>query len=931
MKPVAPTSAASAVITSHLKPFFAQSRTQIVLAAALLLHVVLLSPIPLIWKGGALLLLCGFGPGWLLVEWMVNGRPPKQGAHGAQGKRAGKDARSALSGQSCTDVDSRLTIYGALEQVLFSVAVGYGVIIWGMLLLSYLPGPIPFWLPLLAFDLLLLLLLVMRYRQSRLRRGLSLRRIAWTTTSPKWLAAALISLALVGGFMRFPNLAYAEFQGDEARVMLRAVQAIQGDPNALLGHLKAPAEILLPTLIYAVTGQIDEATARLPFALANFAALFGLFLLGRRLFGPLAGWAAAMLLALDGYFIGFAHIVQYQSIVFLCVAAAVLIMARVRRLAMGVNFADDPAPAHLHNLLMLTAFVAATGLLAHYEAALVAIPLLYLLLTIWREGAPLSSLLRLLMLPLALGAAMVLSFYLPFVLNPSFGVTYSYITVNRLGVEEAASRYPFNNLADVVDRTTLYSSSYYLALLGALTLAALMLGLRRAQNYTNRATWRRTVAQIGAVLLLLGILHLLIFGATDPTWLLFAAVLLVGILTPLAPREERLVWLWFGIPMILALFFIRTPNTHVYGFFIGWALLAGWAVDQLWRGAAGRMGTGRAAATGVLLAAGLIALFGFYEYSYFVRTDVEMLRTWSAHRLAGYPVPYAEPTNLSIFGFPFRNGWKSVAMLYETGVLNGAFDTNATDAVAQWYTRGRLYCPRDQRYFIWSPALEPKEAPDRAARQAELAQTHDLLGVISVAGEPRLHIFQAKEGAAPPPQSWTDAELAAHFDQTLAAPDFAASGESGLAAVRKRIQNPRDFTFGGPPDAAPIALLGYDLSSAQPEPGARVMLTLYWQARQPVAQDYVVFNQIIDLSDGHKAGQRDGEPVCNTLPTTRWQPGRVIVDRYDIPIAPDAPARPYTLLMGLYGRDSGERVPIFDASGQALGEAVQLGEMGVGD
>ncbi|MEZ4705743.1 MAG: hypothetical protein R3A44_00975 [Caldilineaceae bacterium] len=818
-----------------------------------------------------------------------------------------------------------------MEQITFGVAAGYGIIIWGMLLLSYLPGPMPFWLPLATFDLIFLWLLFMHYRQTMHLQSQAVRRIARTTTSPKWLTAALLSMALVGGFMRFPNLAYAEFQGDEARVMLRAVQAIQGDPNALLGHLKAPAEILLPTLIYAVTGQIDEATARLPFALANFGALLALFLLGRRLFGPLAGWTAAMLLALDGYFIGFAHIVQYQSIVFLCVVTTVLIMARVRRLAVGVNFTNDPAPAHLQKLLMLTAFVAATGLLAHYEAALVAIPLLYLLLIIWGEGAPLSSLLRLLLMPLALGAAMLLSFYLPFVLNPSFDVTYSYITVNRLGVTEAANRYPFNNLTDVLNRTTLYSSSYYLALLVGLTLAALILGLRRAQSYTDRATWRRTVAQIGTALLLLGMLHLLLFGAAAPTWLLFAGLVLVGILTPLAPREERLIWLWFGIPLILALFFIRTPNTHVYGFFIGWALLAGWAADQLWRGAAVRLGVGRAATAGVLLAAGLIALFGYYEYSYFVRTDVELLRTWSANRLAGYAVPYAEPTNLSIFGFPFRNGWKSVAMLYETGVLNGAFDTNATDAVAQWYTRGRLYCPRDQRYFIWSPALEPKEAPDRAARKAELEQTHDLLGVISVAGEPRLHIFQNKEAAAPPPQSWVDAELAAQFDQTLAAPGFTASGETGLATVRNHIQNPRDFTFGGPPDAAPFALLGYDLSSDRVAVGGRVMLTLYWQTRQAVAQDYVVFNQVIDLNDGHKAGQRDGEPGCNSLPTTRWQPGRVIVDRYDIPIAPDAPARPYTLLMGMYDRASGQRLPIFDASGQAIGEALPLGEIKVAE
>ncbi|MCB0082839.1 MAG: glycosyltransferase family 39 protein, partial [Caldilineaceae bacterium] len=807
----------------------------------LLAHILLWLPLPPIWQSGVLLLLCGWLPGWLLVEWVLNERGPRPDGHG---KMVGREARSTRHAENATGVSSRLTIYDALEQLIFSAATGYGIIIWGLLLLSYLPGPIPFWLPLLTFDLLTLCWLIMRYRHSaptkRWRRVLTR-----STTAPKWLAVGLLSLALVGGFMRFPNLAYSEFQGDEARVMLRAVQAIQGDPAALLGHLKAPAEILLPTLTYAVIGQINEAAARLPFALANWVALLALFLLGRRLFGPLAGWVAAMLLALDGYFIGFAHIVQYQSIVFLCVVTAVLILARARQLAIDVDFADTPAPPHLRNLLVLTAFVAATGLLAHYEAALVLIPLLGLLLIIWREGAPLSSLLRLLVMPLAVAAVMILSFYLPFVLNPSFGVTYSYITVNRLGVEEAASRYPFNNLLDVINRTTLYSTSYYLALLVGFTLAAIVLSLRRAFRYTDRNTLRHAMLQVGATLLLLGVLHVALFGATAPTWLLFASLLLLGVLMPLIPHEERLVWLWFGAPMILALFFIRMPNTHVYGFFIGWALLVGWVAEQLWRGAVNRLGASQAAIMGALLATGTVVLFGFYEYSYFVRTDVELLRAWAANRLVGYPVPYAEPTNLSIFGFPFHNGWKSVGVLYETGVLSGAFETNATEAVAQWYTRGSRDCARDQRYVIWSPALEPKEGPDRAARKAELEQSHDLLGVITVGGEPRLHIFQAKAGAPPTPQSWADETLAGQFDQTLAAPDFVAAGATGLNVVRRRIQNPRDFAFGAALDTAPIALLGYDLSSNRAAPGQHVTLTLYWQARLPVAQDYVVFNQII--------------------------------------------------------------------------------------
>ena len=65
-------------------------------------------------------------------------------------------------------------------------------------------------------------------------------------------------------------------------------------------------------------------------------------------------------------------------------------------------------------------------------------------------------------------------FYVPFVLNPSFGVTYAYITVNRIG-----TTFPYNNLSDFFERTTLYSTIYYVALMVVVRLIALARIYRR--------------------------------------------------------------------------------------------------------------------------------------------------------------------------------------------------------------------------------------------------------------------------------------------------------------------------------------------------------------------------------------------------------------------------------------------------------------------
>ena len=83
------------------------------------------------------------------------------------------------------------------------------------------------------------------------------------------------------------------------------------------------------------------------------------------------------------------------------------------------------------------------------------------------------------------------------------------------------------------------------------------------------------------------------------------------------------------------------------------------------------------------------------------------------------------------------------------------------------------------------------------------------------------------------------------------------------------------------------------------------------------------------MTDYHKAGQRDGEPVCNNLPTSRWLAGDTIIDRYYIPIFADAPPGTYTLLAGMYEGESGERLDIFAEDGAPIGDAFGLTEITV--
>jgi hypothetical protein len=170
------------------------------------------------------------------------------------------------------------------------------------------------------------------------------------------------------------------------------------------------------------------------------------------------------------------------------------------------------------------------------------------------------------------------------------------------------------------------------------------------------------------------------------------------------------------------------------------------------------------------------------------------------------------------------------------------------------------------------------------------------------------------------PQTFRLEEYESYFDSELSGPIFEEYGPSAVPSIQHEL----NLRFGDD-----IHLLGYSLDRTEAIPGDGILLTLYWRSDEQLDADYSVFTQIIDMTDFHKAGQRDGEPVCNNLPTSRWLAGDTIVDRYYIPIFPDAPPGGYTLLAGMYESESGERLDIFAADGAPLGDAYGLTEITV--
>jgi hypothetical protein len=137
----------------------------------------------------------------------------------------------------------------------------------------------------------------------------------------------------------------------------------------------------------------------------------------------------------------------------------------------------------------------------------------------------------------------------------------------------------------------------------------------------------------------------------------------------------------------------------------------------------------------------------------------------------------------------------------------------------------------------------------------------------------------------------------------------------GIVQVKDRPHNDRvpenalsaDASFGN------IArLVGYSSSGTTYQstqlPGY-LPLTLFWRPTSETDRSYKVFIHLVD-DKGQIVAQHDSIPAGGTLPTSVWLPGEIISDTHKLSLPADLPPGTYTLQIGLYLPETGERPPV---------------------
>ncbi|MFP3895674.1 MAG: ArnT family glycosyltransferase [Anaerolineales bacterium] len=776
-----------------------------------------------------------------------------------------------------------------LQRLVISLGSGYAIVILGTLLLHYLPGSMAKICIVLLYDTLVLCLLIVSYVTNEQHTSLP-------DMSPNRALVGLVIILCIASFFRFHNLGYAEFQGDEVNVLHKAAACIQGREDALFLHKKGPAEILLATGYYALSGRTNEWTARFPFALANLIGVLALYTLGRdkglRSNSSPApqsptrqeGWWAALLIALNGFFVAFGRIVQYQSIVFLFSTLGILAALR---------FAQYGRRSDLY----LAATFLAMGLLAHTDAIFAVITSAFIILKALYQrhhGRLTLPTLRPFLGPILLAAILLASFYVPFALHPQFETTQNYLK-QRVG-----TRPPYNNLDVLLNLGTVYNAIYYLAFL-ALTLAwALIRHMVRGER-TGWIVLGLWCALSATRLLLPNVWRM---GERDLTGLLFILPIIFSFLT----AREDLGWqsalVWFGVPFVIYMFGVRDPRTHIYTFFPGAALLTAMELRRIYKSRQKTWLIWGAAAV-------ILLISGIYLHIAFIDHTPEYKRTYPKHRIPFFWTSYGEEMpEHGLFGFPYRAGWKVVGQLYATGALEGDYGTNEETHITRWYTRGEYACQVQPHYYFVAENVQDEQAVPMYDIQSDY--TH--FGTVWVDDTPKLRLYE-KGQASLPYQDYQISEAAAYFDQELTNPEY----PTGLPPQDplSQIQHPMYRRLG-----QNVELLGYNVHETQIYPGDTLVLTLYWRALGKMSESYTVFTHIED--SGVVWAQKDHPPLCGNKPTNGWEPGHVYVDPYVIVTGPDIPPGSHSLLVGMYHFKTGERLPISDKGGTQMGNAIEV-------
>ena len=129
-----------------------------------------------------------------------------------------------------------------------------------------------------------------------------------------------------------------------------------------------------------------------------------------------------------------------------------------------------------------------------------------------------------------------------------------------------------------------------------------------------------------------------------------------------------------------------------------------------------------------------------------------------------------------------------------------------------------------------------------------------------------------------------------------------------------------------------VELLGYQLTQQRLAPGDTMPVTLFWRPLRRSSKDFRLFLRLLDSADRILVN-RHGHPGSGRLRSSRWEPGLIYEDRWELDLPEDLDRRTALRLhLGWWKYPDGDQVPGTDASGAQVDPVlIDAGALAAGD
>jgi len=501
---------------------------------------------------------------------------------------------------------------------------------------------------------------------------------------------ALLFLVIVFSiFVRFQGLGYSNFQGDEVNPMDFLYEMKDGILPYLMSQKRGPVQYLVNMINVGVFGYHGEWQIRFPFFVFGTLALYTLFKLARRIFGDTSAFITVVFIAVNGLFIAFARITQYQSFMYFLIPVGVLLFIRAleksdrKRLLYSGLIMSLAFLAHYDTLSVIPFFIAA--LIGHYYRDAKGV------LKNFFEKKRFVELIKHALTFFGAFFIPALAYYIPFYLNSSFEDSTSGYLTNRLF---GGGFMPRTEIT--LKLITMYIPKFHIYILFVFAILAILFLSSKVGGFTPINLKKiipdkllQKVFVISAVLIpavsMFSLYPVKPRASTFFVILLSLCICIALIFSRRVDKYQAAVATWFLSAFSFYFFIMKDPRTHVYVVFIPLFILAGYGFSKLYNS----FKTDNL--KNILLVAFIAMLFFVSGVNYVIFVNKSPEYPWWDKDFLGWHVYKIQRVRHKkiegVFGFNNYRGWEQIKDLYDKGCLVGDFNSNEKNSITYFYTR----------------------------------------------------------------------------------------------------------------------------------------------------------------------------------------------------------------------------------------------------